>query len=296
MKFLLIALALLLPLVGTQAGAAASPEDSYLAARDAYIKKFAHSASDDATLKAHERALADLQGKLRGVIGPVALKGFAGEGTISLDSLDEGDEGFAKLDGLVFGTDPDKPQVLVTTPGLFDAWLRAHENFWKESPLPGAMEAALKRDDFYTQAINNGAAVVTFAEIPVAKPAWATFAFAVLDGRTQSEVPRVPDEMIITVRGAHRVYIVTVKTAVAAGPIAACDALHAQLTRESDAASEADQKAESKDPALHAKADQLAHKADWAYPDCFASEARQATFFPALVKQVQSLVDMLPGK
>jgi hypothetical protein len=296
MKSLLIVLALMLPLAGTQASVAASLEEGYLAARDAYIKTFAHGANDDGTFKAHERALADLQQKLRRLIGPVNLKGFSGAGTISLDSLDDSDQGFAKLDGLVFGTEPDKPQVLVSTPRLFDAWLRAHENFWKESPLPGAMQAALKRDDFYTQAINNGAAVVIFAEIPVTKPAWATFAFAVLDGRTQSETPRVPDEMIITVRGTSHVFIVTVKTAVVAGPIAACDALHAQLTRESDAATEADQKTGSKDPALHEKAEQLAHKADWAYPDCFATQARSAAFFPALVKQVQSLVDMLPKK
>ncbi|HEY1540924.1 MAG TPA: hypothetical protein VGG01_00815, partial [Xanthobacteraceae bacterium] len=262
----------------------------------AYIKQFAHSANDEGTLKAHERALADLQDKLRHVIGPVSIKGFSGRGTISLDSLDDGDEGFGRLDGLMFGEDPDKPQVLVTTANLFDAWLRAHEDFWKESPLPRAMQAALKRDDFYTQAINNGAAVLTYAEIPVARPAWATLAFAVLDGRTQSDPPRIPDEIIITVRSADRVFVVTAKTAVKAGPIAACDAEHAKRARDADVAGEADQKAGAKDAALHAKAEELGRKVDAAYPDCYAAQAPSAAFFSALVKQVQGLIDALPGR
>jgi hypothetical protein len=138
--------------------------------------------------------------------------------------------------------------------------------------------------------------VLTYAEIPVAKPAWATLAFAVLDGRTQDAVPSVPDEIIITVRRADRVFIITAKTALAAGPIAACDALQKRLAAEAQAAGEADQRADGKDAAMHEKAEQLAHKADRALPDCFADEARNATFFPALVKHVQQLVDMLPAK
>ena len=195
-----------------------------------------------------------------------------------------------------YGADSDKQQVLVTTASLFDKWLKAHERFWPETPLPADMAEALKRDDFYTQALTNGAAVVTYAEIKVAKPAWATLAFAVLDARTQDTSPPVPDEMIITVRRADRVFVITAKTAVAAGPIAACDTIQAKLTAEAQAAGDADQAADGKDAALHEKAEQLARKADRAIPDCFATEARKAAFFPALVKQAQALIEMLPKK
>jgi len=275
---------------------AASPQEDYLAARDAYIKQFAHSAQDDATFKAYERALADLQARLGRIIGPVRISGFAGDGKISLDALDQDDEGFGLLDGLVYRSADEKAQVLVTTAGLFDKWLKAHASFWPESPLPPDMGAALKRDDFYTQAINDDAAVVTYAEVPIARPAWATLAFAVLDARTQDAVPPVPDEMIITVRSADRVFILSTKTAVAAGPIAACDALHARLAAQAQAASDADRAADGKDAALHAKAEQLARTADRAYPDCFAKEARHAAFFPALVKQAQELIELLSTK
>jgi hypothetical protein len=292
MKHALIALVALIALPAR----AASPEEDYLAARDAYIKQFAHSAQDDATLKAYERALADLQARLRRIIGPVRINGFPGDGKINLDALDQDDEGFGLLDGLAYAGADEKARVLVTTASLFDKWLAAHAHFWPESPLPQDMGAALKRDDFYTQAINNDAAVVTYAEVPVARPAWATFAFAVLDARTQDAAPPVPFEMIITVRRAERVFIVTAKTAVAAGPIAACEELHARLAAEAQAATDADQAADAKDAALHEKAEQLARKADRAYPDCFATQARGAEFFPALVKQAQGLIDALPAK
>jgi hypothetical protein len=200
------------------------------------------------------------------------------------------------LDGLVYAGADQKTQVLVTTVSLFDKWLAAHTNFWPQSPLPSDMGAALKRDDFYTQAVNDDAAVVTYAEIPVSKPAWATLAFAVLDGRTQDAPPRVPNEMIITVRSADRVYIVTTKTAVAAGPIAACDARNARIAAQAQAASEADQRADTKDAVVHEKAVQLAQQLDRVYPECFATEAPRAAFFAALVKQAQALVDMLPRK
>ena len=292
MKFALIALLALLVIPAR----AASLEDAYLAARDGYIKRFEKSPSDDATNEAYTRALADLEAKLRQVIGPTHLDGFSPDGKISLDALDSGDEDFGLLDGLVYVRADEKTRVLVTTASLFDKWLKAHERFWPETPLPADMAAALERDDFYTQAVTNGAAVVTYAQIPVAKPAGATLAFAVLDARTQDQSPPVPDEMIITVRRADRVFLITAKTAVAAGPIAACDRIQAKLTAEALAAGDADQAADGKDAALHEKAEQLARKADRAYPDCFATEARKAAFFSALVKQAQALIEMLPKK
>jgi hypothetical protein len=296
MNFLQLALVLALPLIGARASFAASAEADYLAARDAAIATITHGANGESATKAHERALADLEARLRQVIGPIDIKGFPHEGTISLDTLDQADEGFARLDGLVFGAETAQQQVLVTTAGLFDAWLKAHREFREEGPQPHDVHAVLRRDDFYTHALMNGAAVVTYAEIPVAKPAWATLAFAVLDARTQSDPPRVPDEIIITVRGADRVFVVTAKTAIEPGPIAACDDAHARLAKQADDANDADQKSGGKDAALHAKAVQLAHEADWAYPDCFARELRRAGVFPTLARQVQALVDALPER
>ncbi len=296
MKSLLIASIVMLGMPWSGA-AAASRDESYLAARDASIKAFEQRKFEsDSDYDEHKRALADLEAQLREVIGQVAIQGFSADGKINLDTLVTGDERFGVLDGLVYSAPDGKAHVLVTTATLFDGWLRAHKDWWQESPLPADMRAALKRDDFYTQALTDGAAVVAYAEIPVTKPAWATLAVAVLDARTQDAAPRVPDEMIITVRGADRVFIITTKTAVKAGPIAACDRAHARKAKQAEAVSKAYEKSGRKDDALHEKASRAEHAAEWAHPDCFATEARRAGFFPTLVKQAQVLIEALPPK
>jgi len=70
MKWLL-ALSLLLVSMAAQA---ASPEESYLAARDTAIAKF--SSPDAPDLEQHEAALAELAGMLRPFVGPVSIKGL----------------------------------------------------------------------------------------------------------------------------------------------------------------------------------------------------------------------------
>src|ERR1700733_151943 len=154
MRLILLAL-LVLAATPCRAVTAASPEDAYLAARDAYVAEFKrHEPTDDAGSAAHDRALADLETKLRQIIGPLAIKGLPGDGKIYVNTLLEGDEDFARLDGLHVATPDDSMTVVVTTPRLYDVWLRTHKAFWKDSPLPRDLRAALKRDDFYTQALS----------------------------------------------------------------------------------------------------------------------------------------------
>jgi hypothetical protein len=259
------------------AASAASPEQSYLTARDAYIKAF-HRGESDPDFEKHKRALADLETQLRRIIGPTTLKGFPAEGKIHLDTLSPEDEGFGLLDGLAYAIPLDdkgieeKVSVVVTTRTLFEAWLRAHKTkWWTQDPLPQDLQTALKTDDFYRQALSTDAAVVTFARLPVTRPSWARTAFAVLAVRTQDDVGSAPIEMDIVVIGAERVYAVTAKTEVAVGPIAACGKIRQQFKARTDAA-------------------------DRAYLRCFATHARDASGFAAAVKQAQALIDRLPGK
>src|SRR5262249_34164591 len=146
--------------------------------------------------------LADLEAQLRAIIGPTTLAGFPAEGTIHLDTLTPEDEGFGLLDGLAYAIPldetgiGDRVRVVVTTRTLFDAWLKAHKTkWWTQGPLPQGLPAALKSDEFYRQALSTDAAVVIFAQLPVAKPAWARTAFAVLAIRTQDAVSATPSQM-----------------------------------------------------------------------------------------------------
>jgi hypothetical protein len=288
----LIALSLTILLALPAAGSAASPEQAYLAARDAYIKALSRG-EPDPDFKKHERALADLETQLRKIIGPTTLPGFPAEGKIHLDTLSSGDEGFGLLDGLAYAIPLDdkgideKVSVVVTTRSLFETWLRAHKT---------NLQAAPKSDDFYRQALSTDSGVVVFAQLPVAKPSWARTAFAVLAIRTQDLVGSTPDEMDIVVVGAERAYAVTAKTEVAVGAIAACEKSRQQLKAQADAAQAAYEKSGAKNKALLDKSMKLEEQMDRAYLQCFAAHARDASGFAAAVKQAQALIDLLPAK
>src|SRR5262245_3286101 len=105
---------------------AASPEQSYLAARDNHIKRINAKKLSEAESKRiaaqEQAALADLQKLLVKIVGP-APKGFKPEGKINMEGLLKGDMGFGILDGLVFTADDEKGNVTVTTEPLLKAWL-----------------------------------------------------------------------------------------------------------------------------------------------------------------------------
>ncbi len=286
----LVALGLALLLALPAAASAASPEQAYLAARDAYVKAFSHG---DVDLDKHTRALADLETQLRKIIGPTTLPGFPTEGKIHLDTLSKEDEGFGLLDGLAYAIPLDekgideKVSVVVTTRPLFETWLRAHKT---------NLQAAPKSDDFYREALSTDAAVVTFAQLPLAKPSWAKTAFGVLAIRTQDLVGSTPDEIDIVVVGAERAYAVTAKLEVAVGPIAACEKPRQQLKAQAQAAWAAYEQSGRKNEALSDKATKLEGRSDTAYVQCFATRPRDASGFAAAVKQAQSLIDLLPAR
>ena len=97
------------------AAAAATPEETYWAARDAAIAKVKAATAaepknptgsdDDKVIALDNRELAGLEKQLRAIVGAVAIKGLDGKGAINLDTLSDGDEDFGLLDGMVSGLD-----------------------------------------------------------------------------------------------------------------------------------------------------------------------------------------------
>src|SRR5262245_47731206 len=115
MKFVSVVLLVLLPVAAS--AAAASPEDTYIAARDQHVAKLTEldkpsdtpaGTPDERMQKAEEAARADLEQQLRKIIGRVAVKGFDGDGKLNIDSLTPGYEGFGKLDSLAFTSQDGK--------------------------------------------------------------------------------------------------------------------------------------------------------------------------------------------
>lgn len=263
--------------------APASSEDRYIAARDAAIAKISKlyddSKGDEAT-KAEEAATTDLLAQMKAILTERDRQGFSPP-KVNIGSYYKGDEDFGTLDGLRFesllgangqktgfaGKDgksgkyiEPKSQIVVTTEKLFERWLRAHKEF------PQATTKALGDESAYTRVISNGSAVVKFALLPIAKPTGATFAYAMLAGRTQSEMPNASDEVIVAAIANGKVYI-------AEGSIA---------PKVTVAACVAQKKAKPDD--------------DEAYARCFSQHAPKEASFKQATVQAQALLAAALGK
>jgi hypothetical protein len=285
---------------------AATPEQDYVAAREKYIAKFTQLSNDnkftDDASDDHKRALEALEKQLQRLIGPVALNGFATEGSINLDGLIKDDEGFGMLDALVFpaseGAGERIAKVTITTNSLLDRWIRDHKDWWgpKSNNVPQNVNAALKSEAFYTQAISTDSAVSRYAEIPVTKPAAAKFSYAMLAVRTQTDGPQLPDEIIASVVHATRLYIASAPVAATIAPIPACEEIWQEYVRKSEAALEAYQQIPIENQNESSRFDKIRDEGDAAFHRCYAQRAKDQPFFAALVKEVQALVARLPTK
>jgi hypothetical protein len=132
------------------APSAVSPEDRYIAVRDAAIEKssklYDAGKFDDGARKAEDTTRGELQAQMIAILGEPARKGFAPP-TLNLDTFYKGDQGFGMLDGLRFDAEigkggekagkgdgdkyvEPKAHIIVTTERLFARWLRAHKDWW----------------------------------------------------------------------------------------------------------------------------------------------------------------------
>jgi hypothetical protein len=291
----LAAASCLLGMLSSAHAAPVSSEDRYIAARDAAIAKISKlyddSRGDEAT-KAEEAATTDLLAQMKAILAEPDRQGF-GSAKLNLGSFYKGDEDFGTLDGLRFdsllgesgqkagstGKDEKyvepKSHIVVTTQTIFERWLRAHKDWWGKNikNVPQQMAKALGDESFYTQAISNGSAVVKFSSLPIAKPSGAAFAYAMLAGRTQSEIPDAADEVIVAAIANGKVYV-------AEGSIA---------PKVKVAACIAQKKAEPMD-------ENVREKSEAAYARCFSQRAAKELSFAAATKQAQALLAEAIGK
>jgi hypothetical protein len=270
-------LALLCLLVLAAPAHAATPEQRYLDLRDRYIAKFSKAAENDETSRQHDAALNELAGVLRGLVGPVAIKGLPAEGKSNADTLFKGDSGFGHLDGLGFASEGDKLQAVVTTMALLKHWLREH----REDGMPQETGAAFKSDRFYYQAIQDSA-FAKYAELPVTKPASASAAVAVLGVRGNGDLKGPPHEIDVVAIQGEKVFFLTSSDAVKTTPIPACEKVWKQMMA---------RPVDKKDP----RGDMTREdNAMTAFTACFAKEAPSQGWFAAAVKKAQSQLDLLP--
>jgi hypothetical protein len=290
-------LALLLPPIAADA---ASPEDIYLVARDRYIASFKQTASTKdgkAVYARHDKALRDLERRLKPIVGPFSASGFPTEGKLNLVSLFPGDVGFGMLDGLVYGEGESDKSIVVTTDNLLDKWLLGHPKGRSNDDIPTSAAAAVKTADFYAQAVNSDSGAANYGEIAVAAPPKAEFAHAMLSliGNGQL-VPGTPDRIFVALKQGGRVFIVSEKLVTRVPPIPDCDAAGADATKKADAADRAFMKGGGKNKKLLDHVEKLRNQADAAVCTCFASKVKGTPAFKAAEVQAATIVAALTGK
>jgi hypothetical protein len=295
---------------------AATPEDRYIAARDAAIAKISKlydSKKDNEVEKVEKAVNADLLAQIKAILAEPDRKGF-GPAKLNLDAYSKGDEGFGLLDGLRFdslvgengekaGTDgadgkyvEPKSHIIVTTPTLFERWLRGHKDWWGKTlkNVPQQMAAAFKDEAFYTQAIPTDAAVVSFGELPIAKPVSATSAAAILGGRTQDSAPDAADEVFVSAVANGRVYVAfgSIRPKV---HIPACSAIKADYNKKAEKAGD-DLNSNRIGKKAYDKLLDFRQQGEDAYKKCFTQRAPQQPSFAEATTQAQALLAEAIGK
>ena len=269
----------------TAAAVADSREETYLAARNGYIGKFAKAGENAYVDKLEDAALSDLEKQLRTILGPVRIDGFPGEGKINLEALQKGRADFGLLDGLAFGKDGPET-LIVTTDGLLKDYLKNH------AKLPTGLKALSRNDLFYTL-IFGDAAVVSFADLPVKNPDGTSYVHAFLGRETQDIGPMVPFQIYVFAHRPGRLLLVYAHVKTEFDKIPECGREWDRFEKKASEADAAYQASKDKDEKLRDECGKLREDGFKAYVACFGQKVKGAPSFAAATRQAQSIVDRL---
>jgi len=248
-------------------------------------------ASEEKLEPEHEKLRADLENRLRGILGNVSVKGFPGPGKINLESLSDQDVGYGMLDGLAFSADGEgAPLLVVTTRSLLDKWLaaRSREKL-PEFKIPANLEMALGQDNFFTFAIGEDAAFTRSANLQLTAPAGVELVRAALGGWGQDIGPNPDLMLIVTLLKGDRP-----KTAI--GKIAACETIWTQTIEKVDRLRADYEAAKPKDREMFDADSKAQEQGDKDFHACWMERASKEPFYPALLKEAQEFADRIAGK
>jgi len=138
--------------------------------------------------------------------------------------------------------------------------------------------------------------IFKYAELPVMKPADAKLAAVLLIARSQDIGPATPGEIVVSVVRGDRVFVAVAPAQAKVSAIAACDQVWKDLEKAAERLLAQYDQTEPKNEKLYDKYTKAQENNDRAYRACFAAHAKGESFFPALVRQAQALVDALPKR
>lgn len=269
---------------------------AYLAARDKAIEAYKNvSAWNDALDQRMQRDLAQLQLKLRPLVGPVQLKGFSPNGTYTLETLAP-EVGFGALDGLAFKSTDGKTTAVVTSLPLLQDWL-AEQTVDPTTTVTAPTTdpaTAFGSNDFYSSAFADDTYYYRYAELPVTHAAGVGPVSAWLYVAAQDDpAPSPPDGLVVSVVNGTRVLLL--RTSVTAPDIAPCTAAYQQYVKKAEASWAAYQaRKHAHDDKTDPYVDQ-GDQANSAFLTCYAQHLPDMPAYAALVHQAQALVDLASG-
>jgi hypothetical protein len=300
----------------SSAGAASQQsalEDRYIAARDAAIARISAIKDAEKADADAKKIEPDLQARMVAILGETKRAGYR-PAALNADTFSRGDEGFGMLDGLrldsELGANGEKAgqngadgnyveprsHIIVTTQSLFARWLRGHGTWWDKgvTNVPQQIGAALKFEGLYTQAIPTDSAVISFGPLPIAVPAGTGSAYAMLAGRTQSDVPNEADEVFVAALADGKVYI-AYGTIAPKVQVAACTAARTATNKRFEEALEKFRRKDI-DQKTYDRFDHSREQAEDIFKRCFTKAAPEQPAFAEATRQAEALLAAALGR
>lgn len=218
-------------------------------------------------------------------VGPVRVDGFEGEGALSSEPGEDGENPCDYLDGLTYSS--SNQTLDITTTAFLVNFLQRHAH------APTSME------DLYgvTSSPNDP---TTFAVIPVQKRKGQDYAYATLYGTFSDSGPYLPDHISVIVWVGNRRFTLSGAAKEKAAEIPECSELWKKYAARIDEANEIYRKATSngkeiQDVALDKKLsnapEHIREQGAAAFRACYRKLAQERTLFTPFIEQAQSMVD-----
>jgi len=275
------------------------PTAAYIAMKDkayAAVNNADSHLTTDAQGALSARYLRDLQGPLRGLVGPFRVDGLPTEGTIRPDDIIAGDLGSDTLDGLHVESTDGSIEAVISTRYLLSEWLVRTDREVRDPKdlLPMDIGKAFVTELFYTWVFADDAHYYSLAELPVAKDGRNSVAKAVLYTRT-SDTPglSVPEGIAVAVQMEDRVVVLkeSFKDGFAVAALPSCNVQFKSDSAKADDVLKAYQASPHGDQKLFDRYQQLDDAANLEYQKCFQRLVPAQPYYSALIRRAQALVD-----
>ena len=259
-------------------------EEAYLRARREAEHTFSDPGAGEsgpALLSDHRTALADLERRLRPIMGPVSVRGFPQAGKISIESLFDGDADSGILDGLKFQTADHRTEMVVTTHALMSAWLGENPD---PKNIPRTVEEAVRSPDISGSAFFDNAGVYRYADLPIPDASRQGIASATLILRAQDDGVVAPDMVLLSVVRGDRIFMIQSRTAVVIHTLPVCSApINAAFKAAADSGGQAP---------FRLNGDSLFA----AYRSCYGEHLASIPGIDRIIRQVSALAAALPPR